>query len=100
MLFKKQVFLVLFLFAFLSGFSQVVINEVCAINGNGMLDEEGDNSDWIELYNKGNTPVNLFNFSLSDRNDERKFNFPSRVIEPDSFLLIYVSDKNRTAPKI
>ena len=98
MFFKRQVFLFLFLLSSTAAFSQVVINEVCAINGNGIVDEDGDNSDWIELYNKGTNAINILNYSISDRSNERKFTFPSITILPDSFLLIFVSDKDRLLP--
>ena len=31
--------------------AQIVINEVCLLNGNGKIDEDAELSDWIELYN-------------------------------------------------
>ena len=37
----------------------VVINEVCASNAGNILDEDFDDPDWIELYNRGDTAVNL-----------------------------------------
>ena len=51
---KKMLILFLFL---LKGsiFSQsIVINEVMSSNSNSFYDEEGDASDWIELFNKYN----------------------------------------------
>jgi hypothetical protein len=41
---------------------QVVINEVCSYNGNTIEDEDGEESDWIELYNSGNLIINLEDF--------------------------------------
>jgi hypothetical protein len=46
----------------------VVINEFLSANvsASGLRDEDLQYSDWIELYNRGGTPVNLAGWSLSD----------------------------------
>lgn len=45
-------------------FAQVVINEISS-RGN-VLDENGETSDWIEIYNAGTSAVNLWNYGLTD----------------------------------
>ena len=40
----------------------LVINEVMASNSATIFDEDGDASDWIELYNPRGTPVSLAGF--------------------------------------
>ncbi len=47
-------------------FSQVLINEICASNLNGLTDGDGDHEDWVELYNAGSSAVNLSGWFLSD----------------------------------
>ncbi|MES1181226.1 MAG: hypothetical protein ABUL44_00370, partial [Flavobacterium sp.] len=54
----KLIFLLLFFPAFLNAQS-LYINEVVALNTLGIVDEENDNVDWIELYNAGSTAVQL-----------------------------------------
>ncbi|MDZ7376755.1 MAG: lamin tail domain-containing protein, partial [candidate division KSB1 bacterium] len=44
----------------------LVINEVMASNGATIRDEDGDTPDWIELYNRGQQPIDLNGFGLSD----------------------------------
>jgi hypothetical protein len=39
--------------------AQIMISEFMAVNSNGIQDEDGDRSDWIELYNTGTESVNL-----------------------------------------
>ena len=46
--------------------TSLIINEFVASNLPGLLDEDGDASDWIELYNAGATAVNLAGWSLTD----------------------------------
>lgn len=77
----------------------LVINEVMASNAAAVSDEDGDFEDWIELYNAGNTVVDLSDYGLSDDPDSLfKWTFPQRSIAPNSFLLVWASDKNRTQP--
>ena len=42
------------------------INECMAANSNGLLDEDGDTSDWIEIWNYGSSAVSLAGLYLSD----------------------------------
>jgi len=48
----------------------VVINKFLASNQNGLLDEDEESNDWIELKNIGSKAVNLSGWSLSD--DQQK----------------------------
>jgi len=73
----------------------LVINEFMSNNETTIQDEDGDYSDWIELYNKGNDPINLKDFSISDDESEpNKWIFPEIIIAADSFLLIWASNKD------
>ncbi len=47
-------------------FSQVYINEFIASNDTGIVDENGEFEDWIELYNAGSTAVNIGGYYVSD----------------------------------
>lgn len=73
----------------------IVINEVCAANGNIMADESGDSFDWIELYNPTDRNINLLGFGLSDKkNDLFKYTFGDIEIKPKGYLFVYaVGDK-------
>jgi hypothetical protein len=46
--------------------SPLVITEFVAANATGLVDEDGDYSDWIEIYNQSNTALNLAGWSLTD----------------------------------
>ena len=70
----------------------LVINEVMASNGKTIADGEGNYSDWIELYNAGNSSINLHGFGLSDSIDEPcLWRFPDISIKADDFLLVWAS---------
>ncbi|MBK8413118.1 MAG: CotH kinase family protein [Bacteroidetes bacterium] len=76
--------------------SQIVLNEICSFNGGILTDEDGDESDWIEILNEGSSPVNLENYSLT-KDHESIWYFPSKIINPQEYLLIFASEKNRTS---
>ena len=74
----------------------IVINEVEGSNTSIIKDEDGSSSDWIELYNWGETPVDLSGFGLSNKKDEPlKWVFPSVIIPGKGYLLVFASGKDR-----
>jgi len=88
----------LFLFSPLTLSSQVVINEFSSSNLSGLTDEDGQYTDWIELYNNSPSAMNLDGYHLSDEKALiNKWTFPAFQLRPYSYLLIYASGKNRTA---
>ncbi len=100
---KKLVSVSLLVIIFLAGVISpaatrtVAINEVMASNGEVLADMDGDFSDWVEFYNYGDEPVNLEGFGFSDDYDNPfRWVFPSVVIEPGKYLLVWASGKNRT----
>ena len=77
----------------------IAINEVVGSNQTLIADEDGDYNDWIELYNFGQVAVNLEGYGLSDNTSNPfKWIFPNITMEPNSFLLIWASGKNRIVP--
>ncbi|PIQ10482.1 MAG: hypothetical protein COW71_02600 [Ignavibacteriales bacterium CG18_big_fil_WC_8_21_14_2_50_31_20] len=73
------------------------INEVSSSNSKIIVDDDGDYSDWFELYNNSTNNINLSNFYISDsKNDLKKWKFPNIDLATDSLLLVFASDKNRT----
>ena len=74
-----------------------LINEVMSSNTTTILDEDGDYSDWIELFNPGSTAINLTGYGLSDRVDDPfKWIFPNCNLDPGEHLLVFASGKDRT----
>ncbi|MBK8002157.1 MAG: lamin tail domain-containing protein [Verrucomicrobia bacterium] len=78
---------------------QLVINEILVSNQNGLLDEDGEPQDWIEIINRGPEIVNLSNWSLSDDADHpEQWMFPSRTLAPGEYLVVFASGKDRKTP--
>ncbi len=73
----------------------VVLNEVMASNSTTIADAAGTYADWIELYNAGSDSADLTGFGLTD-DPARPFKwvFPPVSLAPDSFLLVWASNKN------
>ena len=75
----------------------VLLNEVHPANVNGLTDEDKESSDWIELYNPTDQPVDLTGVGLSDSVDS-PFTWvfpPGAAIGARSYLVIFASGKNR-----
>ncbi|MHC4326375.1 MAG: lamin tail domain-containing protein, partial [Planctomycetota bacterium] len=84
----------------------LMISEFMAINGSKqpleageLLDEDGDSSDWIEIYNPTDTAVDLDNWYLTDDMDNlNRWKFPSIQLQPGQFEIIFASGKDRDDP--
>ena len=73
----------------------VRINEFVSSNNGSHLDEDGDASDWIEVFS-GSESVQLEGWGLSDREEEPfRWVFPSVILGPNQYLLIWASGKDR-----
>lgn len=75
--------------------SQVCINEYLSLNINGILDEDHAYTDWIEIYNNTDGPVDITGFGLSDDPSIVKWTFPAAVLPGRQHLLIFASGKDR-----
>ena len=75
------------------------INEFSAdTTTDGLTDEDGDNEDWIEIYNPGPNGADLSNFYLTDNPTSlNEWAFPAITMQPDSYLIVFASGKNRAA---
>lgn len=78
----QNLFMKHFIWAVLAMFSfgtqaQVIISEYSSSNLRDFEDDFGDHEDWIELYNAGNTAVDLGGWYLSDKeNKPKKWQIP------------------------
>lgn len=76
-----------------------IISEFMASNQKTVADEDGDFSDWIEIYNPDAAPVNLAGWRLTDNaGNPGKWAFPEVTLQPGDFLLVFASNKNRRVP--
>ena len=74
----------------------LIISEVMVANNEGLTDEDGDYSDWIELYNAGSRAINLSGWALTNNPDQpRKWMFPNVSIGSHEYLIVFASGKDR-----
>lgn len=74
----------------------VRINEAVASNHDGLVDEDGESSDWLELVNAGTAPVALAGWGLADDAAVPfMWTFPSVNLGPGAHLLVWASKKDR-----
>ena len=97
-LWAKLLCLLLLSLSLVNAQASLRISEFMASNGSTLLDEDGDSSDWIEVYNplEDNTPINLEGYALSD--DPlllKKWSFPATQLAPGSRVIVFASGKNR-----
>lgn len=83
----------------LRGAAAPVINEFMASNRSVLADEDGEYSDWIEIYNPDAVAVDLTGYGLTDAAGlPSKWVFPSVVLPPGGYRLVFASGKNRSNP--
>lgn len=86
-------------------FSQTIfINEFLASNSGTLADEHGDFDDWVELYNAGNTPIDIGGmFATDDLANPTKWQIPTTdpaktTVPPGGFLLLWFDGEPAQGP--
>ncbi len=76
--------------------AEITITEFMAANVTVLKDDDGAYSDWVEIHNPDNAPVDLTGWFLTDTaNAKTKWEFPSLVIAPGGYVVVFASNKNR-----
>src|SRR5262249_27399861 len=79
--------------------AQLEITEFMALNQTTLKDEDGANSDWIEIHNFSTEPVNLAGWCLTDAtNNLAKWQFPATNLAANGYLIVFASEKDRRVP--
>jgi hypothetical protein len=74
-----------------------IVSEFMAINAATIQDQDGDYSDWLELGNSGDAPIDLGGHYLTNAaGDLDRWQIPAgTVLDPDEYLVVFASGKNR-----
>jgi hypothetical protein len=76
-----------------------IISELLASNDRVIEDVDGDDSDYIELYNAGDEDMSLNRYYLTDNpNDLQKWRLPDVPLPAGEYLLVFASNKDRNDP--
>ena len=77
----------------------VSIIEFMAANSRTLLDEDGDHSDWIELFNSGPVTTSMDGWFLTDDfSTLTKWRLPATNLAANAALVVFASGKDRAAP--
>lgn len=77
----------------------LVINELMASNSSTIQDESGSYPDWLEIYNGGDSEVNMSGYFLTDNLSRKdKWAFPDTTISPKGFLLVWADNDEEEGP--
>jgi hypothetical protein len=77
--------------------SNVVINELMAVNSTIVADQNGEYDDWIEMYNKSSLTMDLSGYYITDsKSDLVKWKIPARTTIPANGYLIIWADNDIT----
>ncbi|MGN0982171.1 MAG: CotH kinase family protein [Candidatus Limivicinus sp.] len=82
------------------GLGQLVISEFMEKNRAVLRDEDGDFSDWIELYNQSGETVSLSGCTISDKENKLGWALPETELEPGQRLLLFASGKDRQGEEL
>ena len=74
-----------------------LITEFLSKNQSGLTDEDGEPSDWIEIFNPDVLPVDLSGYHLTDlKANMARWTFPEgTVMPPSTYLVVFASGKGR-----
>jgi len=76
--------------------TNVMISEFMASNTKTLADEDGEFSDWIEIYNYGTGTVDLTGWYLTDNaGNLTNWAFPAVSLLPKDYLVVFASTNNR-----
>ncbi len=73
-----------------------VITEFMASNRSTLLDGDGNYSDWIEVYNPTDQPIQLAGWYLTDNDPDEnlaEWAFPAYQLDPGEYLIVFASNK-------
>lgn len=71
----------------------VILNEFMASNKSCLPDQTGEYSDWIEIYNPTDRAIDLSSLGLSNDKTEVKWAFPSVMLSPKGYIIVFASGK-------
>ena len=96
---KLRLCLLLFLLVAVPTRADVIISEIVASNQDGLRDQDGDASDWLELYNDCDEEVALDGWFLTDNPSNLfKWALPDLTLGAGEHRVVFASGKDRRDP--
>ena len=83
-----------------SHYDGLVISEVMAANSSAVPDENGEFSDWLEIYNGTGSDLNMEGVMLTNRTDRITFPFPSYLLKAGERVIVFATDSYQMDPSL
>jgi len=71
----------------------LVISEVMAANSSAVPDENGEFSDWLEIYNGTGQDLNMEGVMLTNRTDRITFPFPAYTLKAGGYVIVFADNR-------
>ena len=81
-----------------SVYDGLVISEVMAANTSAVPDENGEFSDWLEIYNGTGADLNMEGVMLTNRTDRITFPFPSYLLKAGERVIVFADNRYQLDP--
>lgn len=83
-----------------SMYDGLVFSEVMSANSASVPDENGEFSDWLEIYNGTGHDVDMDGVMLTNRTDRITFPFPSYILKAGERVIVYATDSYQLDPTL
>lgn len=78
----------------------LVFSEVMAANSTAVPDENGEFSDWLEIYNGTGADLNLEGVMVTNRSDRITFPFPSYMLGAGEYVIVFATNSYQLDPSL
>ena len=78
----------------------LMISEVMAANSSAVPDENGEYSDWMEIYNGTGADLNLEGVMITNRSDRITFPFPSYELKAGEYVIVFATNSYQLDPNL
>lgn len=83
-----------------SMYDGLIFSEVMSANSASVPDENGEFSDWLEIYNGTGHDVDMDGVMLTNRTDRITFPFPSYILKAGERVIVYATDSYQLDPNL
>ncbi len=83
-----------------TAYEGLVISEVMSANSTAVPDENGEFSDWVEIYNGTGADLDLEGVMITNRSDRITFPFPSYVLKAGEFVIVFATNSYQLDPAL
>ncbi len=83
-----------------TAYEGLVISEVMSANSTAVPDENGEFSDWVEIYNGTGADLDLEGVMITNRSDRITFPFPPYMLKAGEFVIVFATNSYQLDPAL